>query len=321
MSAPAPAVRVHELSKRFGDFVAVDRVSFEVAPGEVFGFLGSNGAGKSTTIRMLCGLLAPSSGLAEVQGVDVARHPEEVKRRIGYMSQRFSLYEDLTVAANLRFFGGVYGLRGEALADREAWAVHMAGLEGMESRLTGTLPGGWKQRLALACSVLHAPRVLFLDEPTSGVDPISRRRFWRLIDEMAADGVTVFVTTHYLDEAEHCARLALIHAGRLDALGTVSELKQVFAGRAVLEVQAPRPAEALDALAREEWALEASMFGTRLHVIVRDAEAGRERIEALLAGQGNLPCAVARILPSLEDVFIHHIEESDARRQAGAVSA
>jgi ABC-2 type transport system ATP-binding protein len=317
----APAVRVHELSKRFGDFVAVDRVSFEVAPGEVFGFLGSNGAGKSTTIRMLCGLLAPSSGLAEVQGVDVAKHPEEVKRRIGYMSQRFSLYEDLTVAANLRFFGGVYGLRGAALSEREAWAVHMAGLEGMESRLTGTLPGGWKQRLALACSVLHAPRVLFLDEPTSGVDPISRRRFWRLIDDMAADGVTVFVTTHYLDEAEHCARLALIHAGRLDALGTVSELKQVFAGRAVLEVQAPRPAEALDVLAREDWALEASMFGTRLHVIVRDAEAGRARIEALLAEQGNLPCAVARILPSLEDVFIHHIEESDARRQAAAVSA
>lgn len=316
----APAVRVHELSKRFGDFVAVDRVSFEVAQGEVFGFLGSNGAGKSTTIRMLCGLLAPSSGLAEVQGIDVAKHPEEVKRRIGYMSQRFSLYEDLTVAANLRFFGGVYGLRGTHLHEREAWAVHMAGLEGMESRLTATLPGGWKQRLALACSVLHAPRVLFLDEPTSGVDPISRRRFWRLIDEMAADGVTVFVTTHYLDEAEHCARLALIHAGRLDALGTVSELKQVFAGRAVLEVQAPRPAEALDALAREEWALEASMFGTRLHVIVRDAETGRERTEALLAAQDNLPCAVARILPSLEDVFIHHIEESDARRQTAAVS-
>ena len=228
--------------------MAVDRVSLTVNEGEIFGFLGANGAGKSTTIRMLCGLLAPTSGTGLVLGTDVAKDPEGVKRKIGYMSQRFSLYDDLTVGQNLRFFGGVYGLHGAAAREREAWAVRTAGLEGKEGRLTGELPGGWKQRLALACAVLHRPRVVFLDEPTSGVDPISRRRFWRLIDEMSAEGITVFVTTHYLDEAEYCHRLALIHAGRLVALGTVSELKRVFAGNAVLEVTAPRVGEALETI-------------------------------------------------------------------------
>jgi ABC-2 type transport system ATP-binding protein len=308
------AVELRDLSKRFGDFRAVDGVSFDVEEGEVFGFLGANGAGKSTTIRMLCGLLAPSSGTARVLGVDVAKQPEEVKRRIGYMSQRFSLYEDLTVAQNIRFFGGVYGLRGPALEARLAWAVEMADLERMEHRATGDLPGGWKQRLALACAVLHEPRVVFLDEPTSGVDPISRRRFWRLIDDMAARGVTVFVTTHYLDEAEHCHRLALIHAGRLIALGRVSELKGVFLGRAVLEVAAPRIAEALEALGREDWILETSVFGTRIHAVVEDAQAGRRRIQTLLEAAGNAPVEIEPVTPSLEDVFIHHVEAEEARR-------
>ena len=309
------AVEIRELSKRFGAFRAVDGISLTVAEGEIFGFLGANGAGKSTTIRMLCGLLRPSSGAARVLGIDVAKDPEGVKRRIGYMSQRFSLYDDLTVAQNLRFFGGVYGLHGHEAREREAWALRMADLDGKRDRLTGELPGGWKQRLALACAVLHEPRVVFLDEPTSGVDPISRRRFWRLIDEMAGAGVTVFVTTHYLDEAEYCHRLALIHAGRLVALGTVSELKQVFAGDAVLEVIAPRPGEALEAIGLQPWALETSVFGTRVHVIVKDAEEGRRRIEELLSTQGNPPTAVERILPSLEDVFIHHVEEAEAGRQ------
>ncbi len=308
----ATAVELRELSKRFGAFTAVDRVSLSVGTGEIFGFLGANGAGKSTTIRMLCGLLQPSSGTGLVLGIDVARDPEGVKRRIGYMSQRFSLYNDLTVAQNLRFFGGVYGLRGELARERQHWALGMAGLQGKQDRLTGELPGGWKQRLALACAVLHRPRVVFLDEPTSGVDPISRRRFWRLIDEMAAGGVTVFVTTHYLDEAEYCHRLALIHAGRLVALGTVSQLKQVFAGDAVLEVTAPRTGDALEAIAAQPWALETSVFGTRVHVIVKDADEGRRRIEELLNGQDNAP-SVQRILPSLEDVFIHHVEEAEAR--------
>jgi ABC-2 type transport system ATP-binding protein len=309
----AAAVELRELSKRFGRFKAVDGVSLSVAQGEIFGFLGANGAGKSTTIRMLCGLLQPTSGSATVHGIDVATDPERVKRGIGYMSQRFSLYDDLSVRQNLVFFGGVYGLRGAEARARARWAVQMSGLEGMEDRLTGELPGGWKQRLALACAVLHRPRVVFLDEPTSGVDPISRRRFWRLIDEMAAEGVTVFVTTHYLDEAEYCQRLALIHAGRLAALGTVSDLKRVFAGRSVLEVVAPRAGEALDAIAAQPWALETSLFGTRIHVVVQDAAAGRQAVEELLRRAENGPTAVERILPSLEDVFIHHVEQAEAQ--------
>jgi ABC-2 type transport system ATP-binding protein len=312
----AVAVELRELSKHFGAFKAVDRVSLAVNEGEIFGFLGANGAGKSTTIRMLCGLLAPTSGSGLVLGTDVGRDPEGVKRKIGYMSQRFSLYDDLTVAQNLRFFGGVYGLRGRLAREREEWAVGIAGLEGKTDRLTGELPGGWKQRLALACAVMHQPRVVFLDEPTSGVDPISRRRFWRLIDEMSAAGVTVFVTTHYLDEAEYCHRLALIHAGRLVALGTVSELKTVFAGQSVLEVVAPRVGEALEAIAAQPWAVETSVFGTRVHVVVRDAEAGRRQVTDLLAATSNAPQSIERILPSLEDVFIHHVEAAEAERLA-----
>jgi ABC-2 type transport system ATP-binding protein len=317
VSAGPPAVELRELSKHFGAFKAVDRVSLSVGEGEIFGFLGANGAGKSTTIRMLCGLLRPSGGSASVRGIDVAADPEGVKRTIGYMSQRFSLYDDLTVGQNLAFFGGVYGLRGRAAREREAWAIHMSGLEGKEGRLTGELPGGWKQRLALACAVLHHPRVVFLDEPTSGVDPISRRRFWRLIDEMAQAGVTVFVTTHYLDEAEYCHRLALIHAGRLVALGTVSELKRVFAGRAVLEVVAPRVGEAIDTIGAAPWAIETSVFGTRIHVVVADAVEGRRRVEEVLEAAGNEPASIERIVPSLEDVFIHHVEQAEAARREG----
>src|SRR5512139_3523564 len=302
------AVETRELSKHFGAFRAVDRVSLAVQEGEIFGFLGANGAGKSTTIRMLCGLLRPTSGTALVLGTDVAKDPEGVKRKIGYMSQRFSLYNDLTVAQNIRFFGGVYGLRGEPARERQAWALEMAGLVGKEDRLTGELPGGWKQRLALACAVMHRPRVVFLDEPTSGVDPLSRRRFWRLIDDMSRQGVTIFVTTHYLDEAEYCHRLALIHAGRLVALGTVDELKRVFAGRGVLEVSAPRVNDALDALTAQPWVLETSVFGTRIHVVVADPQEGARRAEELLASGGNQPFTVEKILPSLEDVFIHHVE-------------
>jgi ABC-2 type transport system ATP-binding protein len=315
------AVEIEGLHKHFGAFKAVDGISLRVEEGEVFGFLGANGAGKSTTIRILCGLLAPTAGTARVLGFDVARDPEEVKRRIGYMSQRFSLYEDLTVAENLRFFGGVYGLAGPRLRQRTAWAVERAGLEGSEGRLTRTLSGGWRQRLALACAVLHEPRIVFLDEPTSGVDPLSRRRFWDWIDEMSQAGVTVFVTTHYLDEAEHCHRLALLHAGRLAALGTVAQLKEVFAGRAVLEVAPPRVAEALDALGNEPAVLETSVFGTRLHAVVRDAEEGRRRIEAVLRATGNVPAEIQRIVPSLEDVFIHHVEEEETRRSVSPAAS
>ncbi len=226
------AVETRGLCKDFGPFRAVDGVTLAVEEGEIFGFLGSNGAGKSTVIRILCGLLAPTEGTARVLGTDVARDPERVKRAIGYMSQRFSLYEDLTVRQNLMFYGGVYGLAGKALADSVDGAVGAAALRGMEDLHAGELPAGWKQRLALACAVLHRPKVLFLDEPTGGVDPISRRDFWALIDGMAAGGVTVFVTTHYLDEGEYCGRLGLMHAGRLVACGTPGELRASAGGAA-----------------------------------------------------------------------------------------
>jgi drug efflux transport system ATP-binding protein len=312
----APVIEVEGLVKRFGAFTSVDRLTLNVEAGEVFGLLGSNGAGKSTTIRMLCGLLRPTAGSARVLGIDVARDPEGVKRRIGYMTQRFSLYDDLTVRQNIRFFGGVYGLHGKALAEREAWALATADLEGKQDRLTGDLPGGWKQRLALACAVLHDPKVVFLDEPTGGVDPISRRRFWQIIDAMAARGTTLIVTTHYLDEAERCDRIALMHAARLVALGSVADLKHVFAGRTLLEIECPRVLEAQESLEGEAWALEVSVFGTRLHVVAENADEARRRIQERLGAVGNTPVVVERIVPSLEDVFIHCIEAEDAARAA-----
>jgi ABC-2 type transport system ATP-binding protein len=311
----APALEAVHLTKRFGDFVAVDDISFDVREGEVFGLLGSNGAGKSTLIRLFCALLAPTSGAGRVLGIDVARDPEGVRRRIGYMTQRFSLYDELTVRQNLNFFAGVYGLRGKAKADRLEWAIRMADLGDKEDLVTRSLPGGWKQRLALACALLHAPRLVFLDEPTGGVDPISRRRFWGLIDSMAAEGVTLIVTTHYLDEAERCDRIALLDQGRLVALGSVAELKEVFGGRAVLEVTCPRFLAAQESLEKQDWVREVSLFGDRLHVVVDDPEEGRRRILALLEGEGNTPVTVERIVPSLEDVFIHSIEAREGTTQ------
>ena len=309
------AVTVRELTRRFGAFLAVDRVSFDVEDGEIFGFLGSNGAGKSTTIRMLCGLLTPSSGTATVGGVDVGRDPEAVKRRIGYMSQRFSLYELLTVEENITFFGGLYGLDNGRIAARRDFVLEMAGLKGREKTLTRDLAGGWRQRLALGCAVLHEPRILFLDEPTGGVDPVSRRQFWQLIDRLSAQGVTVFVTTHYLDEAEHCHRLALMHAGRIAALGSVAELKLVFQVRAVVEVRTASPMAALRALDDLPTVEKTSPFGTALHVWlkpgVRDTGPLRRRLDELgLAAE-----SFEFVQPSLEDVFMDVV----AREEAAAV--
>ena len=309
-----PAITAVHLVKRFGAFTAVDDVSFDVREGEVFGLLGSNGSGKSTLIRLFCGLLAPTSGSGTVLGLDIVKDSEAIRRRIGYMTQRFSLYDELTVRQNLNFFSGVYGLRGAARAERQAWAIETAGLAGKEGLLTRSLPGGWKQRLALACALLHKPRVVFLDEPTGGVDPISRRRFWTLIDGLAAEGVTLIVTTHYLDEAERCDRMVLLHHGRLVALGSVAEMKEVFAGRAILEVVCPRFLEAHERLEKEPWIHEVSLFGDRLHAVVDDAEEARRRILEILEREGNAPAAVERIVPSLEDVFIHSIEKEEAAR-------
>jgi len=304
-------VDVRHLTKRFGKFTAVDDLSLTVNEGEIFGFLGSNGAGKTTAIRIMCGLLKPTSGSAAVLGFDVSHDPEEIKRRIGYMSQRFSLYEELTVRQNLRFFGGVYGLRGDKLRERMDWAIDMTELEGKEDRQTLSLPGGWKQRLALACAVLHSPPIVFLDEPTSGVDPISRRQFWRLIDQMAGEGRTVFVTTHYLDEAERCDRLALMHAGKLMAEGGVDDLKTVFSDRAVLEVACSDIVGALELLGRQDWVLETSVFGTRLHVVVRDAQEGTRATEEILRQHDNPARSINLVQPSLEDVFIHYVESAE----------
>jgi ABC-2 type transport system ATP-binding protein len=316
-----PVIEVEHLVKRFGAFTSVDDLSLSVRQGEVFGLLGSNGAGKTTAIRVLCGLLAPTSGKALVLGIDVAKDPEALKHKIGYMTQRFSLYDDLSVIQNLRFFGGVYGLSGAKMREREAWAVETAGLQGKENLITRSLPGGWKQRLALACAVLHGPRVVFLDEPTGGVDPISRRRFWTLIDQMAGEGITLIVTTHYLDEAERCDRIALMHAGRLVAHGSVGELKEVFAGRVLLEVACPRPLEAQFVLDQEEAILEASVFGTRLHVVVTDEAAGRDLVLGVLSRGDFAPVTIERIVPSLEDVFIHCIEAEEAARAERGASA
>ena len=262
------SVVIENLVKRFGDFVAVDHISLETRKGEIFGFLGPNGAGKSTTIRMLCGLLTPTSGKALVAGYDVAKQPEQVRQNIGYMSQKFSLYNDLKVIENLRLFAGLYSVPADKLQERINWALEMANLKGQEGLITGTLPGGWKQRLALGCAVLHKPPIIFLDEPTSGVDPISRRQFWDLIYQMAHEGVTIFVTTHYMEEAEYCNRLALIYRGKMVALGTPSELKQNFMKGELLLVECEPLGPAVDALQNAPGIMDAAVFGNALHLVV-----------------------------------------------------
>jgi ABC-2 type transport system ATP-binding protein len=301
-------VRVEGLERRFGDFVAVDHISFEVAPGEIFGFLGPNGSGKSTTIRLLTGLLLPSAGRGQVAGFDLWTQSSAIKGVIGYMSQRFSLYEDLTVGQNLDFYGGIYRVPKALKAERKAWALAMAGLVGREDGLTRDLAGGWRQRLALACAVLHEPRILFLDEPTSGVDPISRRAFWDLIHAMARKGVTIFVTTHYMDEAEYCERLALLHQGRIVAMGTPEELKRTELDVELLEIVVDRPVDALERLGREPTVREVTLFGTAVHASVTDAEAATPAVRAALEAAGIRVEQLGRITPTLEDVFVSLIE-------------
>lgn len=304
------AIVADGLTRAFGDFLAVDHVTFDVAAGEILGFLGSNGAGKSTTIRMLCGLLQPTSGTAIIDGIDVRRDPEGVKRRIGYMSQRFSLYEALTVDQNIRFFGGIYGLSGERLERRRRFAIEMAGLTGRERARASQLAGGWRQRLALGCAILHEPRIVFLDEPTGGVDPVSRRQFWALIDRLSADGVTVLVTTHYLDEAEHCHRIAIIDGGKLAAIGTTEQLKQVFASRTIFEIRSASPVETMSRLDRMPLVEKTSVFGTAVHAVLRPGErVGAKELEARLEQTGIHVDMVAPVDPSLEDVFLEVVEQ------------
>jgi ABC-2 type transport system ATP-binding protein len=306
------AITVRDLTRRFGAFTAVDRVSFDVGQGEVFGFLGANGAGKSTTIRMLCGLLRPTSGTALVADVDVTRDPEGVKRRIGYMSQRFSLYEALTVDQNIRFYGGIYGLDGAALEARRGFVIEMSGLRGREGTLTRDLAGGWRQRLALGCAILHEPRIVFLDEPTGGVDPVSRREFWRLIDALSRGGTTVLVTTHYLDEAEHCHRIAVISAGKMAALGTTAELRQAFADRPIIEVRATQPVLLMRALDELPGVEKTTLFGTAVHAVLSSRAVDVAALVERLKEEGHGIGAVERVEPSLEDVFLDVVERTSA---------
>jgi ABC-2 type transport system ATP-binding protein len=297
------AVRVEDLSKHFGPFTAVDRVTFEVGAGEVFGFLGPNGAGKTTTIKMLNGLLQPSAGRGHVAGFDLMAGTDAIRRHIGYMSQLFSLYPDLTVEENIAFFSGLYGVARARRPERRDWVLEMAGLTGQRTRLTGQLSLGWKQRLALGCAVLHEPPVLFLDEPTSGVDPISRRTFWDLIYALAGQGTTVFVTTHYMEEADYCHRLALMNRGRLIALDTPAGLRSAMT-QPLLEVRADDGLGAIATLEGLPEVVDVALFGRALHVTVTDAGTGRTAIASALSGRGGAVEEIRQILPSLEDVFI-----------------
>jgi ABC-2 type transport system ATP-binding protein len=304
------AIVARDLTRRFGSFRAVDRIGFEVARGEIFGFLGANGAGKSTTIRMLCGLLNPTSGTALIDGIDVSRDPEGVKARIGYMSQKFSLYEALTVEQNIRFFGALYGLNDQQIARRQQFVVEMAGLAGRERTRTRELAGGWRQRLALGCAILHEPRIVFLDEPTGGVDPVSRRQFWRLIEDLSRRGVTILVTTHYLDEAEHCHRIAIINAGKLAAIGTSRELKQIFADRPIVEIHSSRPVEVMKVLDRTDEIQKTTVFGTAVHAVLKPHRIDVDALRSRLQAEGLEITSIDRVMPSLEDVFLEVVERA-----------
>jgi len=302
------AVSLRELSRRFGAFTAVSRVTLDVAAGEIFGFLGPNGAGKSTTIRMLCGILAPSSGSGTVAGYDIATQSEQIKAEIGYMSQKFSLYEDLSVEENIDFYSGIYRIPPEKKRQRKEWVIEMAGLSEQRQARSSTLSGGWKQRLALGCAILHEPRIIFLDEPTSGVDPISRRSFWELIYRLAGEGVTVFVTTHYMEEAECCDRLGFIFGGELIALGSPAQLKSRFPGE-IVELSCERPFEWLERVESLPGVRQAALFGAGLHVTVDRALEAIPLIKAALAG---LPHRLEQIPPSLEDLFVSFMEGRDS---------
>jgi ABC-2 type transport system ATP-binding protein len=318
MNQNAPSVEVDHLVKRFGSFAAIDDVTFQAHRGEIFGFLGPNGSGKSTTIRILCGLLEPTSGRALVAGIDVAANPEAVRQQIGYMSQKFSLYDDLRVAENLRFFGGMYSVPSRELPQRIAWALDMAGLKGREKAATGALPVGWKQRLALGCAVLHRPPIVFLDEPTSGVDPVSRREFWDLIRGMVREGVTVFVTTHYMDEAEYCDRLVLLDRGRIVAMGTPAELKTTKMKGQLLLIECEPLGRALDLLHSAPGVLDAAVFGRNIHAVVADAGAAVPAIRELLAAQQVQAGRVEPIPATLEDVFVSLTSGRDASHSEAA---
>ena len=307
------SVVAEELAKTFGDFTAVDHVSFQIRTGEIFGFLGPNGSGKTTTIRMLLGLLSPTEGTGTVLGYDIVKQSEEIRKRIGYMSQQFSLYNDLTVSENLNFDGGTYGVTGQRLRERKQYILEMANLKGREREMTKNLSGGWKQRLALGTAIIHEPEMLFLDEPTAGVDPISRRAFWDLLYELSDQGTTIFVTTHYMDEAEHCQSLAFVHLGRIVARGTPQEIKETIMKGQVMEIDCADPDLALSTLRDSSLFDEVALYGALIHVVGQDLETHRSAIEQLLREQAVEIRSMDIIAPSLEDVFISSIKEEDRK--------
>lgn len=304
------SIIVNNLTKKFGSFTAVDNVSFDVNRGDIFGFLGANGAGKSTTIRMLTGILEPTSGDAIVGGYSIKKEPDKVKTQIGYMSQKFSLYNDLTVEENIRFFAGVYGLTGKQYQERKSWVLKVADLKGKEKLLTASLPGGIKQRLALGTAVIHEPKIVFLDEPTSGVDPVSRRNFWDLIHELSFAGTTVLVTTHYLDEAEFCSDIILINAGRLIAQGNSKTLKTNYIKNTILEIESERIVDSVEILEKENWVGETSIFGNNIHIILNDNSKTETDVIDVLTNKNSIKVQrIDKIVPTLEDVFIHLLEK------------
>ncbi len=307
------AVEMRDLVKRFGAFVAVDHVNLDVRRGEIFGFLGPNGAGKSTTIRMLCGLLKPTSGTATVGGLDIATQSEAIKQKIGYMSQRFSLYDDLSVEENIDFFSGIYSVPRDRRAERKDYVLRMAGIEERRASLTGLLSGGWKQRLALGCAILHEPPILFLDEPTSGVDPIARRTFWDLIYQLSAAGHTIFVSTHYMDEAEYCHRLALMYRGKVIALGTPAELKRSLSSHNLFHLEVSDLLGSMNALEKIPGLSEIAVFGGGLHVTAADATRAVPEMRSALEQAGISVPVLEPIQPSMEDVFVAMIEDEDRK--------
>jgi len=307
------AIVVSGMRKMFGDFAAVDGIDFTVKKGEIFGFLGPNGSGKTTTIRMLCGVIEPTSGGARVMGYDVCSQAELVRSNIGYMSQKFSLFQDLTVDENLKFYGGIYGLSADKLAERREYILDMADLRGREKELTGNLSVGWKQRLALGCATIHEPRLIFLDEPTSGVDPTARRQFWELLHELANDGVTLFVTTHYMDEATHCNRLAFIYRGTIIAEGTPQEVKSGLSADTILQVSVDRGEEALAALELLPAVREAYMQGSLVHVNLGRGTAAETDLRAYLDSRGFTVTDIVPVDPTLEDAFVHLVTQQGGR--------
>lgn len=317
---PPPVIHVENLTRTFGSFVAVDHVSFDVFPSEILGYLGANGAGKSTTIRMLCGLLAPTSGAATVAGVDVAHKPERVKHAIGYMSQKFSLYMDLHVEENLEFFGGAYGLGGKKLAQRASEVLHAVNLWEQRRAMTGSLPAGWRQRLALACAILHKPSILFLDEPTAGVDPVSRRNFWKLVRSLAQQGLTILVTTHYMDEAEYCDRVGLMVDGRLAALDTPHGLKQTYVPGHIHAVRNAAPAAA-QGLGSLPGVLHVEPFGAGFHVRVAENGPGAAQLRQALQQAGQAEVLVETQEASLEDVFLEVVKANTRAADTVAVTS